>query len=305
MITGVTVKYTTPRAPTSAKRVLSPTKPALQTKNKVVLIATGDIVIGRTVNYHTIKYQDPAWPFKKINELLSDGDITVANIESPIVPNCPTTVEGMVFCGREEVVQGIKESGIDVATLANNHIADFGVAGIENTVELLKKNGVEVTGLASNAILYQTVRNTKFAFLAFNDIYGSIPPVLMATNENIQKYVNEARQNADVVVVAMHWGAEYQATPDSRQVELAHLVADAGADLIIGNHPHWIQSDGQYKNTYIKYAHGNTIFDQMWSEETKKGVIGRYTFEDGRLTDKEFTPIYSQDYGQPAISTNL
>lgn len=272
-------------------------------KKKVLLIATGDIVMGRGVNYNIVKYKNPLWPFENIKDLLASGDITIANVEVPFVKNCPTVVEGMVFCGREESVQGLVVSGVDIATLANNHVADYGVAGIENTVKVLRENKIDVAGLEGE-ILYKTVNDTKFAFLAFNDIYGSIPPVLKASKDVIDQLVGEARKNADVVVVSMHWGAEYRATPDTRQIELAHLVADAGANLIIGNHPHWVQSDEQYKTTYIKYAHGNLVFDQMWSEETKKGVIGKYFFEDGKLVSKEFIPTYIKDYGQPQVVVN-
>jgi len=270
--------------------------------SKVVLIATGDVVPGRSVNYQMVKYNNFEWPFEKVKDVLASGDITVVNFEVPLVKNCPTVVEGMVFCGREEAVKGLVASGVDVVTLANNHSSDYGTAGIENTIRLMQENGIATVGYQdSGEILYKTVNGTKFAFLAFNDIYGSIPPILSTEKEVIGRLVGEARQNADAVVVAMHWGVEYRAEPDDRQVELAHLVAGAGADLIIGNHPHWIQSDEQYKNTYIKYAHGNLVFDQMWSEETKKGVIGKYTFEDGKLVDKEFIPTYIRDYGQPEI----
>ncbi len=302
--------------------------------SRVVLIATGDVVPGRSVNYQMVKFNNFEWPFEKIKDVLTSGDITVVNFEVPLVRNCPTVVEGMVFCGREEAVKGLVASGVDIVTLANNHISDYGVAGIENTIRIMHENGIATVGYSADSIskaggqggagaaddqrirdiggindnnqyageiLYKTVNGTKFAFLAFNDIYGSIPPILSAEKEAIERLVGEARQNSDIVVVAMHWGVEYRAEPDDRQSELAHLVADAGADLIIGNHPHWIQSDEQYKNTYIKYAHGNLVFDQMWSEETKKGVIGRYTFEDGKLIKKEFIPTYIRYYGQPEI----
>lgn len=290
----------------------NPIIPQLE-KQRVVLIATGDVVPGRSVNYQMVKFNNFEWPFEKVKDVLASGDITVVNFEVPLVKNCSTVVEGMVFCGREEAVSGLVASGVDIVTLANNHISDYGVAGIENTVKIMRENGIDTVGYSlvdldegdksqhAGEILYKTVNGTKFAFLAFNDIYGSIPPILIAEKEVTERLVGEARQNADVVVVSMHWGLEYRATPDDRQVELAHLLADAGVDLIIGNHPHWIQSDEQYKDTYIKYAHGNLVFDQMWSEETKKGVIGKYTFEDGKLVDKEFIPTYIKDYGQPIV----
>jgi len=94
---------------------------------------------------------------------------------------------------------------------------------------------------------------------------------------------------------------------DDNPVEIAHLAVDAGADLIIGNHPHWVQAVELYKGKhalsgaegYIAYAHGNFIFDQMWSYETRVGVIGRYTFYDDRLVRVEYIPTLIQDYAQP------
>jgi poly-gamma-glutamate synthesis protein (capsule biosynthesis protein) len=74
---------------------------------------------------------------------------------------------------------------------------------------------------------------------------------------------------------------------------------DAGADLVIGNHPHWVQGVELYKGRYIAYAHGNFIFDQMWSYETRVGIVGKYTFYDTQLVRVEYIPVLSIDYGQP------
>ena len=80
---------------------------------------------------------------------------------------------------------------------------------------------------------------------------------------------------------------------------MAHLAIDSGADLIIGNHAHWIQPLEIYKDKLIMYAHGNFIFDQMWSQETREGVVGKYTFYNKKLVDVEYSPIQIDDYGQP------
>ena len=82
-------------------------------------------------------------------------------------------------------------------------------------------------------------------------------------------------------------------------VKIAHMAVDAGADLIIGNHPHWVQGVEMYKGRFIAYAHGNFIFDQMWSRETREGVVGRYTFYGTKLIDVEYRPILIEDYSQP------
>jgi poly-gamma-glutamate synthesis protein (capsule biosynthesis protein) len=86
---------------------------------------------------------------------------------------------------------------------------------------------------------------------------------------------------------------------DDDPIELAHAAIDAGADFIIGNHPHWVQGVEIYKGKWITYAHGNFIFDQMWSYETRVGVIGKYTFYDDTLIGVEFIPIRIDNYAQP------
>lgn len=269
----------------------------------VTLIATGDVVLGRSVNYQMIKFKNFSWPFENIKEILKNADLSFISFEAPLVKNCPTTVEGMVFCGDPRGIKGLIESGVDIVNLASNHMADYGQEGIENTVKLMEDNGIKVVGIEGREVVYQKIKGITFAFLGFNDITGGRPPVLEAKNELVKKLINEARKKAEVVIVGFHWGTEYRSTPDQRQIELARLAAESGADLIIGNHPHWIQNDEYYKKTYIKYAHGNLIFDQMWSEETKKGVIGRYFFENNRLKNKEFIPVYIENYGQPRLIT--
>jgi poly-gamma-glutamate synthesis protein (capsule biosynthesis protein) len=115
------------------------------------------------------------------------------------------------------------------------------------------------------------------------------------------------RSQVDILVVAFHWVAEYAALPMQAAlaaddpVELGHRAVDAGADLIIGNHPHWVQGLELYAQKLITYAHGNFIFDQMWSYETRVSVIGRYTFYDNILVGVTFMPTLVVDYAQPVL----
>ncbi len=153
--------------------------------------------------------------------------------------------------------------------------------------------------------MYKNIRGEKFAFLGYNDITKRQDGVSLADEKTMQKEIEEARKHADIVVVAFHFGAEYQAQPDKRQKELAHLAIDSGTDIVIGNHPHWIQPVEIYKDKFITYAHGNFVFDQMWSQKTREGVIGRYTFYDNKLVDVEFLPLQIDNYGQPHFVSGL
>ena len=263
---------------------------------KITLIATGDIIPARSVNYQTVSRKNFNWPYEKTYQVLKDADITFANLESPLVKNCPLTQEGMVFCGDERNIEGLKFAGIDVVNLANNHAGNYGKDGVENTVKLLNQADILATGIIGP--VFKEIKGIKFAFLGYNDIEKR--SFLSSAEENkISQEINEAKKQADVAVVAFHWGVEYQSQPSLRQIQLAHLAIDFGADLIIGNHPHWVQSTEYYKDKFIMYAHGNFVFDQMWSQKTREGVVGKYTFAGKKLENVEFIPIVINFYGQP------
>lgn len=266
---------------------------------KITLVATGDVIPARSVNYKTIQAKDFTWAWKNIAPLLSSGDITLVNLESPLIQGCKTTVEGMVFCGDPRHMEGLLLSGVDVVNLANNHAGNYGKEGIEETKQLLEDSGMLVVGLGETGM--KKTKGVTFAFLGFDDIGPTVLPIARAEEKEMERQIRDARAKADIVVVSIHWGVEYTDKPSERQKELAHLAVDSGADLVIGNHPHWIQSLEFYNGKVIMYAHGNTIFDQMWSEETKFGVIGTYTFYDKQLVDIEFFPTYIKDYGQPML----
>jgi poly-gamma-glutamate capsule biosynthesis protein CapA/YwtB (metallophosphatase superfamily) len=266
----------------------------------IVLMATGDVILARSVNTRIHKHQDFTWPFLHVADTLSSADITLINLESPLIEDCPLTDEGFVFCGDSGNVRGLVVSGIDVANLANNHLGNYGLPGVEETKEVLSENGIDYSG-SDEQPLYKEVEGVRFAFLGYDDIGPRSPGVKFADEDAIVEEIREASENADVVVVSFHWGYEYVSEPNERQRTLAHLAIDSGADLIVGNHAHWEQEEEWYKGKYIKYAHGNFVFDQMWSEETKKGVIGVYTFEGDGLVDIDFVPVYIRDYGQPVI----
>jgi len=271
----------------------------IPTDKKWALIATGDIIPARSVNYQTVKQNDFLWSWKNIIPILTQGDITLINLESPLVPNCPTTVEGMTFCGDQRHIEGMKAAKVTIANFANNHMGNYGEQGIEQTKQLLESNSIKVSGLDEPAII--DVKGTKVAFFGFDDIGPNVPPIAASDDQELKKQISEAKEQADLIIVSMSWGVEYTDKPSDRQILLAHLAIDSGADLIIGNHPHWIQPVEMYKGKVIMYAHGNTIFDQMWSEKTKEGVIGKYTFYGKDLVDIEFIPIYIKDYGQPEV----
>lgn len=268
-------------------------------ETEIRLIATGDVIPARSVNSQMMTRNDFRYPFLNTVNLLNSADIVFINLESPLITNCPVTSEGMVFCGSERVTEGLKFANVKVANLANNHLANYGKEGIENTVRLLTENNIQVTGLDAGVII--SVKGKRIGFLGYNDI-GNFTGIAGAEPEKIAGDVTDLKKSVDYLVVAFHWGVEYTSIPTPRQRELAHKAIDSGADLIIGNHPHWVQGVEVYKNKFITYAHGNFIFDQMWSRETTEGVVGVYTIDDRGLKDVGFYPVVIENYSQPRFA---
>lgn len=269
------------------------------TKETITLIATGDIIPARSVNYEVLQHKDFKWPYLNTYKVTQDADITFSNLESPQIKNCPITNEGMIFCGDKRNIVGLKFAGIDVVSLANNHAGNHGEDGVLETVGYLKEVGIEATGTSLSNLVIKEVKGVKFAFLGFNDISKNQPGVSNVEEQKIKDQIAKAKQVSDVVIVTFHWGEEYKAQPDKRQKYLGHLTIDSGADLVIGNHPHWLQPVEFYKDKLITYAHGNFVFDQEWSLETKQGVLGKYIFLGKKLVDVEYIPLQIEDYGQP------
>lgn len=273
----------------------------LSASRRVTLIATGDVIPARSVNAQAIKRNNYKWAFEKTADVIKSADVTFINLEAPLFDTCPLTTEGMVFCGSNHHIEGLLSVGVDVVSIANNHAGNYGLEGIQKTVSLLKNNGISITG--NNNFAVKNIKGVKMAFLGFNNIYKHEQGISWSDKNAIQKQIMEARQQADLVIVTFHWGTEYQSQPDNTQKDLGHFTIDAGADLVIGNHPHWIQPIEFYHGKLITYVHGNYIFDQMWSKKTREGVIGKYVFFDKKLVDVEYYPLQIDDYGQPHFIT--
>ena len=209
--------------------------------------------------------------------------------------------ESFTFCGDARFVNGVNFMGAKVTNLANNHLSNYGAEGITATDQLLQSHGILTSGLGPVAVI--DIRGIKFGFIGFNGVGRAIDQTALKAG------IARARQQADIVVVQFHWGKEYERqpmpdrgvpTPDD-PVGIGHEAIDWGADIVIGNHPHWYQGIEVYKGKLITYAHGNFVFDQMWSEETREGVIGIYTFYGTQLVAATWKPVRSYDYGQPVF----
>jgi hypothetical protein len=290
-----------------------PSLAGLDRRNVRTIIATGDVIPARSVNYQMVTRNDFLYPFRPTAAYLRTGDITLIDLESPLIQGCPLQDTGMQFCGDPRAVQGLRYAGVDVACTANNHIGNYGEAAITETWQHLRAAAINPCGLDHTAIV--TVRGLRFAFLAYNCV-GQRFDYALARRE-----IRAARQRAAIVVVSVHWGREYVPVPqtapgiaDDDPVTVGRFIIDSGADLVIGNHPHHVQGVELYHGHLITYAHGNFVFDQMFSVPdcpgdanlfctTREGVVGTYTFYGRRLVAVRYRPVVIYNYAQPRWAT--
>jgi len=258
--------------------------------SKVEVVLVGDIMLGRSVMTRTFSAGNFNYPFLKVAERLKEADIVFANLENPIVVNCPQVDSGMKFCTSPELVEGLRFANISVVTIANNHIGNYGLTGIAETKRFLIDYAIDYVGSGNLAV--KEVKGIKFGFLGFD--FTTVSPTDLD-----YRLVRQSEGLCDVLIVGVHWGQEYQTLPAESQKEIARKLVGAGADVISGHHPHVVGSREEVNGKPTYYSLGNFIFDQMWSEETKKGLAVKLTFRDGKLMAEEELPIYMSSLGQP------
>jgi poly-gamma-glutamate synthesis protein (capsule biosynthesis protein) len=283
-------------------------------QSPITLIAVGDVMLSRGVaGKMNAKGND--YPFRKVADYLSTADLVFGNLECSITPGRKIGRNEMVFHAAPGVESTLKSVGFDVVSLANNHMPDFGKTGIINTIKYLDEAGIAHTGAGENASkafspAYVEVRGVRFAFLAYNDT-DVVPDSYEATNDHhgtaimnidtLTKAVTQAKLNSDFTVVSMHSGYEYKFVPNKAQVNFAHAAIDSGADLVLGHHPHVVQTLEKYNGKYILYSLGNFVFDQMWSQKTREGMVAKIYISDKKVEKIEFVTVQIDDYCQPKI----
>lgn len=209
---------------------------------------------------------------------LRKADIAFANLETPIAPGTGRPGRPMVFNAPADLPGALKASGFTIVATANNHAFDQGPKGLQETLERLDQAGLVAVGSGADRARAEAprileVKGLRIAFLAFTDVFNvdlnaraDRPWVRAMDPEEAARAVRAARAQADAVVVSVHWGAEYLHTPLARQRAVAKALAEAGADLVLGHHPHVLQpvevlESGGHR-TVVAYSLGNFISNQ-------------------------------------------
>ncbi|MGE5453790.1 MAG: CapA family protein [Methylocystaceae bacterium] len=295
-----------------------PVVPQKVTEKRLTIGAVGDIMLARKLNTYMTKY-GYGHPVKNIGGDLASSDITFGNLESPIgTTGSKMPGKGICFRADPRSVATLNGGGFDVLSVANNHMLDYDEPAFNETLALLKANSIAAVGGGVNleAAREPVIINKnglKIAFLAYSDmadLYFSssyprkfqaeedTPGVAPTVRDLMLEDVTQAGKMADMVVVSLHWGWEYNKSPTEAQRLLAHELVDAGANLIIGHHPHVYQGIESYGGGVIAYSLGNFIFDQNQSLETREGLVLSAFVTDKGLQEVRVRPVFITE-GQP------
>ncbi len=255
------------------------------------LVFVGDVMLGRGV----AQALDGDWEaaFADVRPWLAGTEgsaeagriLTMANLESPLT-DAPRVGDGYDLRAPPEAVAALLAAGFDLVSLANNHALDAGQAGLQDTVSALRAVGITALTDGSTPLQFPGPHSKNLHFLAFDD---SVNPLNVSS---AVEAVAAAAERADVVVVSVHWGGEYQAAPGPRQRALARRLSSAGADLIVGHGPHVLQRVEWMGETLVAYSLGNFLFDQPYPVDCRWGAILRVTFQEdpivGRTNGRTF-----------------
>ena len=291
-------------------------------RKEIVISAAGDCVFGTDTKFGTgsdfiseaKKYNNDYSHFmKNVKHIFEEDDFTIVNLEAPFTESTTKAYkgEGTVYHFKSplDFVNILKESSIEGVSISNNHIYDYGQQGYNDTVETLKNNEVEFCGEGHKILI--DIKGVKFGFLAYqawNDTESM--------RNKIQEDINSLRaEGAKVVIPYFHWGIERDYKPYSVQQNLGRFSIDAGADMVLGAHPHVMQSIEEYKGKLIAYSLGNFSFGGNFNPSDKRTFIiqSKFEFLDDELQDIKFKVIptmissvtYRNDYvPTPATGDN-
>ena len=277
------------------------------------LAAVGDIAFeGRAADRPDIE------TFGDVAHIFRGANLSVANLE------CALTTGGRPIPGKctlrgSPLWAGIlKQAGIGVVSLANNHVMDYGPAGLASTLEALRDAGIQSVGAGSNirearAPLFVDVGGTRVAFLARTSVIVSAPTCASDTEPGVawldpgeaRAAIAACRDDADVVVMLVHWGIEEYAYPSPTQRADARGFVDAGADIVLGHHPHVLQGFERYKNGWIAYSLGNFLFDEFeWCYDSPEdGPMKQWSTLSEANRQGLITTIEWSGAGTPAVSS--
>jgi poly-gamma-glutamate synthesis protein (capsule biosynthesis protein) len=327
-VTDTPVTLTATPVPVSGITLFAPAELATQApittstpSLTVNLEAVGDIMLARTIGQQVLS-QGPQVVFAGVQPVLANADVLVGNLECALTSSNLPQPKTYTFAAPPETANALVLAGFDVLSLANNHAMDYGTAGLVDTLKNLDQNGIAGVGAGMNAVeAHRPVileRNgLRLAFLAYADVpvensgfdthvwkaTDTQPGIAWADPDQIKADVVAAKKEADVIIVLLHSGYEITSIIpgiSNEQRLAAHAAIDAGAALVIGSHPHFLQSIERYHGGLIAYSLGNFVFDD-YQGIANASIILRVVLTPAGFQSYEWIPVLIKN-GLPKLT---
>ncbi len=269
-----------------AEEAEMPTLEAESQRKLITISAAGDFTLGGDYNTtaherfdgYVDKYGHDYF-LQNVRPIFEADDLTFVNLEGPLTnSNDKRSGRTFNFKGDPEYAKILNGSSVEMAGLANNHALDFGKGGLQETADVLEEAGVGVCGYST--VWYGDVEGFRVACLSVTE--------WDYTTAELAVMVGEAREQSDLVIVMIHWGEEKGYDPTKSQEKYGRALIDAGADLVLGSHPHVVSGIELYNGKYIVYSLGNFCFGGNKNPSDKDSMIFQQTFEllpDGTIAD--------------------
>jgi len=278
---------------------------------EVSLVFAGDTVLDDTAGKIIEQGGDP---FSDFADYFAGADIRITNMECVVSTRGQANDKMYTFQAHPRVIP-VLQKHFDAVTLANNHSGDFGPDAFAQMLSLLKEAGLAQVGGGMNlkqahTPLVFTRNGWRIAVLSYNEFHPrsfeagfDIPGVAWSEDQQVMEDIQTARRihRADLVIPIMHWGWENERTANPRQRQLAKLMIDAGADAVIGGHPHVTQDVSVYKGKPIVYSVGNFVMKETDNAFQRKGWVLKMYFDKRGVTRFETLPVKIDMEGIPSI----
>ncbi|MDP2664981.1 MAG: CapA family protein [bacterium] len=295
-----------------SEQAQAPNDEGQENKKELVLLFAGDIMLDRGVEFY-VKENGGDWkfPFLKIAGFLKGADLVFGNLESVISDKGEKQGSIYSFRADPQSMEGLVSAGFDVVSVANNHSMDYGAEAFLDSIQRLKDANITPVGFNHEPVIVE-VQGTKIGFLAYTEqgsplwdnpqAPASVTWMDGSRLSQLMEEVEAAKLAADIVVVSFHFGDEYQTKPNATQELLSKTAISAGANLVIGHHPHIVQSVEQYQTGWIAYSLGNFVFDQGFSKETMEGLLLEVIVQEKKITKVSPRPIHLNYLFQPSLA---
>lgn len=286
---SITVEKNRPQ-PESNKQPELKEEPKLDVETTIKISAAGDFTLGtdETFGYHgTFVHEADTKGLEHfvggLNDVFKNDDLSTVNLETTLTTATKKAEKKFRFKGDPGYARILTLGGIEAVNLANNHIYDYLDKGYQDTMVNLKKENIGYFGYEHKYIT--TIKDIKIGVLGYEGWNDSTE-----VRNRVSRDIEELRaQGVKIVLVHFHWGIEREYVPKASQISLAHYTIDAGADLIVGHHPHVVQGIEEYKGKFIVYSLGNFMFGGNRNPADKDSFVFQQTFHllNGELTDKK------------------